>query len=239
MQVGLISRPRVHREVVATLARRILSGEIAPGGGFPNTIQLSVELGVSRSALREAIKVLSAKGMLEVRPRTGTRVRPRDSWNLMDPELLSWCGPELDPELLRSLLECRLLIEPGAAALAASRANAAQLAVIEAAFDRMSEAVDLNTRVEADLEFHVAVLKASGNLFLAQWAGTVSSILLATFRMSAEMTTSVDDAFTAHREVMESIRLRNASRADRAMRHLLSIAAKDLHIKAAQARSAR
>src|ERR1700712_267132 len=147
MQVGPITRPRVHRDVVANLARRILSGDLAPGASLANTIQLSADLGVSRSTLREAIKVLSAKGMLDVRARTGTRVRPRDSWNLMDPEVLSWCGPELDPELLRSLLEGRQLIEPGAAALAAVNATAAQLAVIEAAFDRMNEADDLNARV--------------------------------------------------------------------------------------------
>jgi GntR family galactonate operon transcriptional repressor len=230
IQVGIIARPRVHQDVVANLARRILSGDLVPGEGLPNMVKLSADLGVSRSAMREAIKVLSAKGMLEVRPRTGMRVRPRDRWNLMDPEVLSWCGPELDAELLRSLLECRQLIEPGAAALASVNATAAQLAMIETAFDRMSEAEDLNGRVEADLDFHVAVLKASGNLFLAQWASTVSSILLAAFRISANTATSGREAFTAHREVMEAIRLRGAPRAERAMRRLLSIAASDLKI---------
>ncbi len=76
-QPGVTPRPRVHRDVVDTLARRIMSGSIRPGEGLPNTQDLSTELGVSRSALREAIKVLGAKGMLEVRPRTGTRVLPR------------------------------------------------------------------------------------------------------------------------------------------------------------------
>ena len=142
MQVGTIARPRVHRDVVAELARRILSGTVLPGERLPNTVQLSADLGVSRSALREAIKVLTAKGMLEVQPRTGMRVRPRDNWNLMDPELLSWCGPALDAELLRSLLECRQLIEPGAASLAAANATAAQLAVMEEAFNRMNESSD-------------------------------------------------------------------------------------------------
>lgn len=230
MQVGVNLRPRVHRDIVGSLARRILSGSLVPGEGLPNTVQLSADLGVSRSALREAIKVLGAKGMLEVRPRTGTRVRPRESWNLMDPEVLSWCGPDLDAELLRSLLECRRLIEPGAAALAAARATAAQLATIEAAFNRMSEATALDARVEADLDFHVAVLKASGNLFLTQWAATVGSVLLAAFRISAGSVTSGQDAYAAHREVMEAIRLQAGSRAERAMRRLLAIAASDLMI---------
>lgn len=233
MQVRIISRPRVHNDVVAVLARRILSGALVLGQSLPNTLQLSADLGVSRSALREAIKVLGAKGLVEVRPRTGTRVRARDHWNLMDPELLSWCGPELDPEWLRSLVECRQLIEPGAAALAAANATAAQLASIEAAFDRMNLATELDARVEADLDFHVAVLKASGNLFLAQWASTMSSVLLAAFRISTRTATSGDEAYTVHRDVMEAIRLRNGSRADRAMRRLLTIAASDLNITAA------
>jgi DNA-binding FadR family transcriptional regulator len=238
VQVRINSRPRVHQDVVATLGRRILSGDLAPGHSLPNTVQLSDDLGVSRSALREAIKVLSAKGLLEVRPRTGTRVRGRDNWNLMDPEVLAWCGPELDAELLRSLLECRALIEPGAAALAAGNATAKQLAVIEAAFDRMLRADDINIRVQADLDFHVAVLKASGNLFLAQWAGTVSSVLLAAFRLSTATANSSDDVFAAHRDVMEAIRLHNGPRADRAMRRLLAIAAIDLHVTNAAAKSA-
>ena len=84
----------------------------------------------------EAIKVLTAKGMLGVRPRTGTRVLPRESWNLMDPELLAWCGPTMDADMLGALLECRWLIEPGAAALAADRASAADVMGAAAPPDR-------------------------------------------------------------------------------------------------------
>ncbi len=232
MQVGNNARPRVHQNVVMDLARRILSGEIAAGALMPSMQDLSDELGVSRSAMREAIKVLSAKGMVEVRPRTGTRIRPRASWNLMDPELLSWCGPELDQRFLASLLQCRLLIEPGAAALAASNATAAQLAVMEDAFHRMRDAATLGERVEADLDFHVAVLSASGNIFLEQWGSTISSVLLAAFRISTETAMSDDEAFDVHAEVLEAIRLRSEQRADRAMRRLLTVAAKDLHLEA-------
>jgi DNA-binding FadR family transcriptional regulator len=220
----------VHRGVVDTLARRIMSGRIRPGEGLPNTQDLSAELGVSRSALREAIKVLGAKGMLEVKPRTGTRVLPRSSWNLMDPELLGWCGPSLDADLVRSLLECRQLIEPGAAALAAQRATNTQLAAIEAALERMAQAPSLDERVEADLDFHVAVLRASGNLFLAQWGLTVSSVLLAAFRLSTGAADSYDAAFSAHRDVVEAIRLRDAPSADRGMRAVLGAMAHDLRL---------
>ncbi len=225
------SRPRVHRDVVATLAHQILSGGIKPGESLPNTQNLRSALGVSRSALREAIKVLSAKGMLDVRPRTGTRVLPRSSWNLMDPELLSWSGPILDQDLVRSLLECRKLIEPGAAALAAQRATSTQLAVIEAALTAMESTQSLEDLVQADLDFHVAILNASGNLFLAQWAQAVSSVLLAAFRLSNEASHSMDDSFSAHRDVVEAIAARNPDAADRAMRGVLSNMAHDLHLE--------
>jgi len=220
----------VHRDVVETLARRILSGEIPPGDNLPNTHDLSAELGVSRSALREAIKVLTAKGLLEVRPRTGTRILPRASWNLMDPELLGWCGPGLDEDLVRHLLECRHLIEPGAAALAAQRATAEQLGEIDAALDSMARATTLDERVQADLDFHVAILRASANLFLAQWGLTVSSILLAAFRLSTGAAHSYDVAFSAHRDVLEAIRQRDPAAADRGMRLCLSAMAHDLHL---------
>ncbi len=220
----------MHRDVVDALARRILSGRVQPGEGLPNTQDLSAELGVSRSALREAIKVLGAKGMLEVKPRTGTRVLPRSSWNLMDPELLGWCGPSLDGDLVRSLLECRHLIEPGAAALAAERATGAQLEAIEAALDRMAQAGSLDERVEADLDFHVAVLRASGNLFLAQWGLTVSSVLLAAFRLSTGASESHDAVFSAHRDVVEAVRVRDATAAAHAMRAVLGAMAHDLRL---------
>jgi DNA-binding FadR family transcriptional regulator len=229
-ELGITTRPRVHRDVVDTLARRILSGSIQPGEGLPNTQELSAELGVSRSALREAIKVLGAKGMLEVRPRTGTRVLPRSSWNLMDPELLGWCGPALDADFVRSLLECRHLIEPGAAAFAAQRATEAQLATIEAALGQMASAMTLDARVQADLDFHVAVLRASGNLFLAQWGLAVSSVLLAAFRLSTGASSSYDAAFSAHRNVVEAIRQHDPSEADRSMRLVLSTMAHDLRL---------
>ena len=148
----------------------------------------------------------------------------------MDPELLAWCGPDLDRKLLESLLKCRQLIEPGAAALAAAHATVAQLAMIENAFHRMKAASSLGERVKADLDFHVSVLGASGNIFLEQWGSAIASVLLAAFRMSTETALSGDEAFDVHAEVLEAIRLRNETRADRAMRRLLTVAAKDLHL---------
>jgi DNA-binding FadR family transcriptional regulator len=140
----------------------------------------------------------------------------------------------LSAELLRNLLQCRLLMEPGAAALAAENATATQVAAIEEAFNRMQLAVDIEARVSADLDFHVAVLRATSNLFLVQWAATISSVLLAAFRLSTGATTSERRASSAHYDVLDAIRLRDSARADRAMRRLLTVAAKDLNVESAR-----
>lgn len=227
---GRLTRPRVHGEVVGLLARRILSGEIAPGEALPNTQALSAAFGVSRTALREAVRTLSAKGLVEMRPRVGTRVCPREAWHLLDPQVLAWSGDSLDPAVVRSLLECRQLIEPAAAAMAARRASAAQLAEAEAAYTRMVAALpgNLDACCRADLEFHAAVLRASGNTVLAQMAATIAAALLATFRLSSRLAESHAEALSAHSDVVEAIRIRDAPAAEAAMRWLLGVAAKDL-----------
>jgi DNA-binding FadR family transcriptional regulator len=123
-------KPRVHAAVVRRLGHSILSGDLKPGEALPNEARLCADLSISRTALREAIRVLAAKGLIETEPRTGTRVRPRESWNLLDPDILGWraaAAPDLD--FGRSLLEARHIIEPAAAELAAKRATA-QMSVV-------------------------------------------------------------------------------------------------------------
>lgn len=225
-----LARPRVHADMVGQLARRILSGALPPGAALPSTAALSAELGVSRTALREAIRTLSAKGLVQMRPRTGTRVCAREEWHLLDPQVLGWAGASLEPDFVRSLLECRQLIEPAAAAMAARRATAAQLAEAESAYLRMAAALphDVAACCEADLEFHLAVLRASGNPVLAQLAGTISAALLAIFQLSRRLADSHREALSAHRDVVEAIRMRDAATAEATMRRLLGVAARDL-----------
>src|SRR6266480_6010336 len=89
----------LHDRVVHAIGRKILGGELPPGALLP----AEPELGASRTVLREAIKVLAAKGLVEARPKTGTRVRPRDAWNLLDPDVLAWQqGGGSSPSLLRT-----------------------------------------------------------------------------------------------------------------------------------------
>ncbi|TAF73525.1 MAG: FadR family transcriptional regulator, partial [Curvibacter sp.] len=119
---------------------------------------LCQELAVSRTALREAVKVLAAKGLLEARPRIGTRVRTKDQWNLLDPDILAWrCATGVDADFLRHLTELREIIEPSAAALAATSRSPEQLEAIAQALRTMETATSIAQWVQADLEFHTAV----------------------------------------------------------------------------------
>ncbi len=118
------------------------------------------KLEVSRSVLRESIKVLASKGLLEVRPKIGITVRPRSDWNLLDPELLVWqFEARMDDQLLRHLVEVRLIVEPAAAGLAAARATSEEIALLRDCYRKMEESVDDRDAYNAaDLRFHVAVL---------------------------------------------------------------------------------
>src|SRR5881398_3488194 len=129
-------RRGLHGELVHEIGVRILRGELRPGDLLPTEEELQGELAVSRTVLREAIKVLAAKGLVEARPKIGTRVRPRDAWNLLDPDVLAWQQRGAgSPSLLRALTEVRRSIEPAAAELAASRADAGDLAALGAALE--------------------------------------------------------------------------------------------------------
>ena len=147
---------------MADLAGRIIRGEWSPGDSIGNEAALMDGQGVSRTTVREAVKILASKGLLEVRPRTGTRVLPPERWNVLDPDMLDWmfAGP-LTTALMRHLHELRTIIEPAAAALAAERATDAERARICACVDRMDEAgEDTPAFVAADVEFHTTILEA-------------------------------------------------------------------------------
>src|SRR5438445_11294048 len=121
-------RGGLHGQIVHAIGRQILSGEIQPGEVLP----LRSGPPASRTVVREAIKVLAAKGLVESRPKTGTRVRRRDDWNLLDPDVLAWLqNGDVSEELLRKLTEVRRIVEPAAAELAAARAGAREIAAME------------------------------------------------------------------------------------------------------------
>ena len=166
-------RPRLHETVTRRLALHIIQTERDQGlQAFPNEAELCQQLGVSRSVLREAMKVLADKGMIEMRPKTGTRARPRADWRLLDPDVLRWQA-ETSPDIrfLRDLAEVRLAIQPTAAGFAAVRALPEDLEAIETCLKRR-EALGPRATPEAasaaDLDFHEAVVAASHNPLLMQ-----------------------------------------------------------------------
>src|SRR5881398_2664775 len=156
----------LHGRIVHAIGRRIVSGDLRPGDLLP----AEPELGASRTVVREAIKVLAAKGLVESRPKTGTRVRRRDDWNLLDPDVLAWQQDgAVDDALLGKLTEVRRIIEPAAAELAAARADVRDVAAMEDAFQQMEETAqaragtDFEAFVQADMRFHLAILQACRN----------------------------------------------------------------------------
>lgn len=231
MAPGAPEGGRVHDSVLRTLGARVLGGSYAPGELLPREEELAEGLGVSRTSLREAVRVLAAKGLLETKSRVGVRVRPREAWQLLDPAVLAWY-PDLgrDPELIASLIEARRIIEPAAAELAARRGTAADLAAIEAAYLDMRRAIpdDLALCCDADLAFHAGLIAASHNLVLRNLAGTIAAALRAVFAITNQLMTTQSRALAAHGDVLERVRLRDAAGARAAMEHLLDLAGQDL-----------
>jgi len=158
-------RGGLHGQIVHAIGRQILSGKIRPGELLPALPGLPA----SRTVLREVIKVLAAKGLVESRPKTGTRVRPRHAWNLLDPDVLAWQGDGAAPAaFLRQLTEVRLIVEPAAAELAAQRAGPTDIQTLENALHDMEAALggpseDHAAFDQADMRFHLAIVRACGN----------------------------------------------------------------------------
>jgi DNA-binding FadR family transcriptional regulator len=229
-----IDQGGVHDSVVGVIGRWILGGVYAPDDLLPREDDLAEKLGVSRTSVREAVRVLSAKGLLQARRRVGVRVRSRDDWNLLDPLVLSW-HPDVgrDEALITSLIEARRIIEPAAADLAAKRATAADLVRIEQAYLSMERNVrtDLEACCEADLRFHASLIAASHNVVLKGLTGTIEAALRATFTITNRLMTAQSRALAAHRVVFECVRMRDAEGARAATIDLLAFAARDLDRK--------
>jgi DNA-binding FadR family transcriptional regulator len=209
--------------VVHELGRRVVGGHYPADKVLPNEEQLCQELAVSRTALREAVKVLAAKGLLEARPRIGTRVRTRDQWNLLDPDILAWrCATGVDADFLRHLTELREIIEPSAAALAATSRSPGQLEAIAKALRTMETASTIAQWVQADLEFHTAVLKATNNPLLMPLAAIIGSALESLLGVTARTSDNFKQALPDHQKVFDAIRLQEPQNALHRMAGMLS-----------------
>lgn len=222
---ALGSGPRRKRNlfahVVEELGARIVRGHYRPGDTLPNEADLGRELGASRSILREAVKSLAAKGLIEPRTRTGTRILAPVHWNLLDLDVLGWRYAAMPRrQFIRELFEIRRMIEPAAAALAAERASEADIVALGQSHARMeeTEASGGEAAIEADLQFHRGILACAHNDLLVPMGGLISVGLLASFRISSR---SYGVILPLHRHVYEAIRDHRPDAARAAMDELL------------------
>ncbi|SEC99749.1 transcriptional regulator, GntR family [Rhizobiales bacterium GAS191] len=224
-------RPRIARHVLMAeqLGRRIVSGELRPGSTLPNSTLLAREMSISRPAMREAIKLLAGKGLLESAPRRGTVVRPRSAWNRLDQDVLSWqMGDAPNAAFIRDLFELRRMIEPEAAAWAALRATSERLSEIESALLLM-EGADARSKVsiQADVAFHRSILIASGNEFVAHFAPAIEASLTMTFGFQRRSHPDREHFIPDHRAIFDAVRRGDSEAARQAVHALLSQAEAD------------
>lgn len=204
-----------------SIGRAIVKGQFEHSG-FPTEAELAKQHGVSRSVTREAVKMLTAKGLLSARPRQGTTVQPTSSWNLFDPDVLSWTlERQLSVDLLRHFNELRVAVEPEAAALAAKVAEPEDLQRIDAGLLRMQEAEHgLDDPLDADIAFHVSILRATKNPFYIQLRDVVSTALRTSIRFTNRIKGRTADVIE-HAKVRDAIASGDADAARLAMRTII------------------
>lgn len=221
---------RLHQALARDLGIAILSGKYAPGEALEGEIEASAAHQVSRTAYREAMRILIAKGLLESKPKAGTRVTPRARWNMLDPEVLAWMfSGNPDKNFVKDLFELRSLLEPAAAALAAERRSSEDLAKMHAAIGGMRR--HGLTTVEgrmADQQFHRALLEASGNEAVASLASTVAAAVNWTTFFKHRRTKKPADRLPDHEKVLAAIESANPQRARKAMSDLIAAALTDM-----------
>jgi len=224
------------KNITEYLVREIVGGKLKHNQVLPNEIDFATRFGVSRTMIRDVLKSLEGKGLIERKTNVGTRVRSIHSWNLLDQELLDWSrGILTQSRFLLSLMELRLIIEPQAAALAAVRANDEDLLKIRSDFARMGgglekeETISLDT--EADIDFHKSIIKACGNLFLSQFGSAIQGALHHTIYLSNKIRIDHKTSLECHRRVIDAIENRDPQKAYAAMCCVLNNAITDLDLK--------
>jgi DNA-binding FadR family transcriptional regulator len=179
---------------------------------------------VSRTVLREALRTLTSKGLIESRPRVGTRVRPREAWNLLDVDVLDWYSRVAEPMAFAlKLQEMREMIEPYAAALAAASHSEDTFSALDAAHSAMVAARNVDEWVRADLRFHLSVLTACSNELLIPLGTLIERTLEAQLRLNAKRAGVYNASLAEHTAVFEAIRARDAAGAQQAMAGLLGV----------------
>lgn len=224
-----------HDLISKEIAKRILSGMYASGDSLPNENDLIDEFRVSRTALRESLKTLAAKGLVIAKTKIGTKVLPASFWNYFDPNVLSWrLELGVDSEFLTKLYEVRQALEPAAAAMAATRRTPENLERMESCLDRMDKYhATRQTYAEPDLQFHQEILMASHNPFIQSFSSIIEASILCAFEVSAPIDSPERQAqsIQRHRSILEAIRDRQPAAASDAMSLVIVEGIENAHIE--------
>ncbi|SDN69677.1 DNA-binding transcriptional regulator, FadR family [Methylobacterium phyllostachyos] len=223
---------RIHGSVARDLGVAILGGRYAPGDVLPGEIEFAEQLKVSRTAYREAIRILSAKGLVESRPRTGTRVSQRSRWNLLDPDILAWAfESEPSETFIRDLFELRMIVEPAAAALAAERRSGLDLARMGHALEEMGRhGLSTDDGRAADQAFHTAILEAARNGPLIALSSSIAAAVTWTTIFKHRRQNMPRNPMPDHRALYEAIVAGDPEAARRTMTELVRLALADTEL---------
>lgn len=214
-----------HAAAVTSLGQRIVRGEFK-AGEILDLQRLELEMRFGRTALREAVKVLASKGLIDALQGTGTFVTDRSHWNLLDPDLLRW-HYETQPkqQFLDSLAEFRLSLEPAAAGFAALRCTPERLAELRQALaDMEANLGDAVAYTEADFVFHSTILEAANNEFFSQLEPIIEAALFTRIRSVRSTNRRREEALASHRLLLEAIEAGDQAKAIDAARSLLAVA---------------
>ena len=211
------------QQVVQDLGIAIVTREYTSETPFPIESDICAKYGASRSIVREAIKVLNAKGLLIARPRRGTSVRPEKDWNLLDPDILEWMlKRRFSLSLLKDFTRARIAIEPNAAAEAARTASDDQIAHIGKMLDRMREAAKGNLEpLESDIGFHLSILEASNNPFFHNMSPMIETALHFSIRFTNKQLKQRFASVEEHEVIYDAIAARDERKASGETRDLL------------------
>lgn len=222
-------KPGLFEFVARDLAKRIFAGDIQPGEKLATEFELCDEFGVSRTVIRDALRVLGSKGLIEARPHSGTIVRGVEHWNFLDPQMITWAQDMGDREgFFDMLMEARYLLELGVVEIAALKATPEEIDVIEQAYLAMERTARSTTKEkeafnQADIDFHLAILDATHNLILRQFGAVIKVALRASFKLALEEEEISEESVRAHRGVVEAIRRRDPQTAREEMEVMVNI----------------
>ena len=224
----------LHWQVARELAMEILEGTHAARQALPPEVSLCERFEISRTALREALRVLVAKSLIEARPRQGTVVRPSSEWNYLDPDVISWRAklPDLRG-FLRELHEMRFTIEPPAAALTAARGTDADIGRLRDAYESLAASVAKGSKagdfwIKHDVAFHEIILEACGNPLFGSMRPAVSQALYTSIELTLSSPGAMRRALSTHLAVLEAIEQRDATLAHQKAHELLAATEHDI-----------